>query len=459
MRKLLSFLLVLALLPAVLAVDLDIERTSSGETLIYGLDTPVFFDLEITNNGKTDTFSIYTFYGHGIEPAEDFEIKKEETKELTISITPRLDLMQKGRTAPVYYVQGSDNSKVEEKLSVNIIDLEEAFEVGSGSIDPSTQQLTIFIRNKVNFDFSGLDVKFLSPFFDLEETMDLPPYEKKEFMIDIEKEDYDKLMAGFYTLTAKVAFENLKSEVEGKIEFIEKDNLTTQKRDYGFVITTKVIEKENKGNTMAETEITIKKNIFSRLFTTYSSDADQIERQGATVYYTWTEKLGPGESFEVIVKTNWLLPFFIIFFFVTLVYFFKKYSTQKIQVRKRVSFVKAKGGEFALKVTIIAQAREFVEKVKIIDRLPPLVKMYERFGGELPDKISRDKKRLEWDFEYLEAGESRVMSYIVYSKVGVLGKFALPGTICRFEQEGVSKQTTSNKAFFLAEAKDKKYLQ
>ncbi|MDA3836846.1 MAG: hypothetical protein PF542_04450 [Nanoarchaeota archaeon] len=459
MRKVLTFLLVLTLFPVVLAVNLDVERTSSGETLIYGLNEPVSFDLEITNNGNTDTFSMYTFYGYGIEPREEFEIKKGETKELTISIAPRLDLIQKGKTAPIYYIQGSDNTKIEEKLSVNIIGLEDAFEVGSGSIDPDTQQLRIFIRNKVNFDFKDLEVKFSSPFFILEETMDLSPYSKKEFTIDIEKEDFDKLMAGFYTLNAKIAFENLKGEVEGKIEFIEKDDLSTQKRDYGFIVTTKVIEKVNKGNTMADTEITIKKNILSRLFTTYSSDPDQVERQGATVYYTWAEKLAPGENFEVIVKTNWLLPFLIIFFFVTLIYFFKKYSTQKVQVRKRVSFVKAKGGEFALKVTIIAQAREFVEKVKIIDRLPPLVKMYERFGGELPDKISKDKKRLEWDFEYLEAGESRAMSYIVYSKVGVLGRFALPGTICRFEQEGTPKQTASNKAFFLAEQKDKKYLQ
>jgi hypothetical protein len=122
-------------------------------------------------------------------------------------------------------------------------------------------------------------------------------------------------------------------------------------------------------------------------------------------------------------------------------------------LRKRVSFVKAKGGEFALKVTLIAEAKQFVEKVRIVDRLPPLVKMYERFGMEEPSKIDKVRKTIEWDFDHLEAGEKRVMSYIIYSKVGILGRFALPSATAIFQKDNKIKDVSSNRAFFLAEAR------
>ncbi|MEK6913465.1 MAG: hypothetical protein AABW47_02225, partial [Nanoarchaeota archaeon] len=117
----------------------------------------------------------------------------------------------------------------------------------------------------------------------------------------------------------------------------------------------------------------------------------------------------------------------------------------------KVSFVRAKGGEFALKVSVIVSARKYVEKVHIIDRLPPLVKLHERFGGELPKKVDERNGRMEWDFAKLQAGEARIISYIIYSKVGVLGKFALPTTKAVYEKDGEVHESESNHAFFIAD--------
>ena len=130
-------------------------------------------------------------------------------------------------------------------------------------------------------------------------------------------------------------------------------------------------------------------------------------------------------------------------------------SKTNVSLRKKITFVRAKGGEFALKVSVIVHAKKYVEKVSVIDRLPGLVKIYERFGGEHPNRIDEDKKRIEWDFEKLEAGESRLISYIIYSKVGVLGKFALPAATAIYEKEGEINESTSNKAFFIAEERKK----
>ena len=129
----------------------------------------------------------------------------------------------------------------------------------------------------------------------------------------------------------------------------------------------------------------------------------------------------------------------------------KQLSRSNLSLRKKVTFVKAKGGEFALKVSVIINARKHVERVNVIDRLPFLAKLHERFGGEKPSKIDMKNRRLEWSFDRLEAGESRIVSYIIYSKVGVLGKFALPTATAVYEREGEVHESESNHAFFIAE--------
>jgi len=281
----------------------------------------------------------------------------------------------------------------------------------------------------------------------------LKPYEKEEFEIQLDKENFKSLMAGFYTLSARINMENLEDTIEEKIVFEEKDLLETTTDKYGFIISTKVIETKNKGNTINSAETIIKKNIFSRLFTTFNPEPSSINRGGATIYYAWKEELNPGEIQKINVRTNWLLPFLVISFIVLIIVFLKKYSKTDLVLRKKVSFVNAKGGEFALKVTVVVEAMKYLENVVVSDRLPPLVKVYNRFTGEVPKRFHKSKKMFEWDFEELEKGERRVLSYIIYSKVGVLGKFALPRTTARFKLEDKEKEVNSNKAYFLANQK------
>ena len=151
------------------------------------------------------------------------------------------------------------------------------------------------------------------------------------------------------------------------------------------------------------------------------------------------------------MKTNWLFPFILLLLVVAIVVLVKKYTGTSVILRKRVSFVRAKGGEFALKVSIATQARKHVERVNLIDRLPPLVKLHEKFLGEQPTRTDEKNRRLEWNFDSMQPGEIRIVSYIIYSKVGVFGKFELPISTAIFEREGEIHEVESNKAFFVSE--------
>lgn len=452
MKKIyLLFILAFFLIQPVLAINLNVQKLSSNEVMIAGLDQPATFSLNVTNNGPSDTFSFYTFFGPQVSPTQNVQINSGESKLVDLKITPRSDLKLRGVVSFSYFIQASDKTEVEEKVNVKVIELKDAFSLGADSINPESSSINVFLRNKVNFPFKDLKIHLSSPFFDKDEVTDVLPNEKKSFEIQLNKDDFSKLTAGFYTLSSDLLTGGVSAHIEESIDFKEKNILTEDRKDYGLIIYTTVIKKSNEGNTVQDSTVLVKKNIISRIFTSFSPEPNLVERSGTEVSYIWNKQINPGESFQVEVRTNWLIPFLIIILIVLTVIFARKYSKTDLVLRKRVSFMNAKGGEFALKVMINVEARRFIENVKIFDRLPPLVKIYEKFGGDLPKRFNKTKRTFEWELPSLEAGEKRMFSYVIYSKVGVLGRFALPAAYSLFSREGKPKEVSSNKAFFLAD--------
>jgi hypothetical protein len=450
-----SLVLLILLVPSVFAINIEVEKTSTGEVLVSDIDKPAVFTLNITNLGPSDSFEFYNLVGFSISPSGKVSIASGETREVQIEVSPIGNPPQKGFYTFDLYIKASDSTEQIEQLTFKITDLSGALSIGSEAIDPELTQTTIFIRNLENIDFGTLSADFSSPFFEASESFTLGPRETKTFTVQLTPENFKDLVAGFYTIEAEVSSGTTTTVVEGTVEFIEKNIVTTTRKDFGFFINTQIIEKKNEGNLVESSETVIKKNVVSRLFTSFTPSPDIVEREGASVYYTWVRDVRPGETLTITVKTNWFFPLLIIAFIVAIVVFVKKYSGTNVSLRKKVTFVNAKGGEFALKVSILVNAKNYVERVNIIDRLPPLVDVYERFGGEHPSRIDKANRKIEWNFEKLESGETRVLSYIIYSKVGVMGKFALPTATAIYEREGKIQEAASNRAFFVAEQRSK----
>lgn len=451
MKKYIILLAIILILPSIFAINLNVEKQSSDEVMILGLNDSAVFSLDITNNGSSDSFNIYTFFGSGFSPKENFDIASGETKNIQFSVSPPYYISRTGFTLFSYFIRASDSSEYSEKLLVKVIDLADAFEIGSGELYPEDNSLDIYIKNKVNFNFNDLSVHFSSPFFEDDESFSLSPNEKKTFKITLNKDDFNKLTAGFYTLNAEIIASGKKAEVTGTINFVEKKDISETIDKYGLIIRTKVITKSNNGNTPEIVNIELNKNIISRLFSSFSPEPTSVVRNNSKINYVWNKELKPGEELEVKVRTNWFLPLLFIVLIVATVVFVKEYTNTTLKIRKKISFVKSKGGEFALKVSLILTSREQLENVLIIDRIPLLVKLYKKFGREKPAKIDENAKKIEWQFPKLEAGERRIIHYLVYSKVGVIGRFALPRAVGIYEKKGKIEETSSNKVFFLNE--------
>jgi hypothetical protein len=450
MKKILPlFVIALLLFPTIIALNLKVEKLSSDEIMVAEIDKPATFLFNITNLGAKENIEFYNLLGFRMFPLGKVPIEPSETKQIEMQLFPIGEFTHLGEYSFNYFIMGFNQSEIEQTLTFTRIELKDAFEIGAGSFDSESSSIELFISNKENFDFGEAKARFYSNFFDEEETFTIGPKERKNVLINIDKEDFKELMAGFYTLYVEIQIDEAYAELQTPLQFLEKQLVKTSEEKYGVLIATKIIKKTNEGNTLANVEIISKKNIISRLFSSFNPEPDFASRKGLVVNYTWTKQIKPGESFEVSVKTNHLFPLIIIILIVVIVAIAKHYSSSNLVLKKKVSFVKAKGGAFALKVTIFAHARKYMENIAITDRFPPLVKIYEKFGQEKPSKI--DSKKLEWNYPKLEPGEIRMMTYIIYSKVGVLGKFALPETRGVYEREGKLHETESNKTFFIAE--------
>ncbi|PIN93431.1 hypothetical protein COU61_00860 [Candidatus Pacearchaeota archaeon CG10_big_fil_rev_8_21_14_0_10_35_13] len=448
------FLLVLAL-SLVSASDLTITKSVVNDIVISEVNQPAVFNITITNHGSDDSFSIYSLVGVDITPTNSFSIPSGASKNLLIKAFPGVNL--KRDTGPlvfVYKIKGVSAGITEDTLSINVVKLSDAFDVGAYTIDPESGVATIYVKNKYNLDYDKIHASFSSAFFSFSEDFSLASHASKEFRVSLEKEDIASLTAGKYLMSSKIIVNGITASYDSDISFSEKKLINSDIESFGLAIHKTVITDINEGNLPAVSNILVKKNIISRLFTTFSVEPSDVKREGSSVNYYWQRELRPSESFTVKVTTNWLYPLIIILVAVVLGFFFSLYRRTHLLITKRVNFIRTKGGEFALRVSLHITAKANVDRIKVYDRIPAVAKLYDRYESSIsPEKFDPMTRRLTWNLGALDSGEQRVLSYIIYSKVGVVGKFELPRATVVYENDGKIIESQSNRAFILAEPK------
>lgn len=433
------------------AIHFDLDNEDSNEVFIADIGQPAIYNVDITNLGNSGNFSIYNFQGFKITPNQ-FSLKNLEKESFSFEISQLSEINKNGIYTLNMFVSDGTGSKFKIPVNLEIVELGDSFNLIVDEINPESTSTKIYFINNKDFLFKNINVKFNSDFFTLEKDIqEIKPYEKVEFPVALDKNEFKMLKAGYYSVQADVGVNNKRDFINGKIKFTEQGILSDSESLSGFFITKKIIEKANVGNNAQNFEISVEKNIFSKLFTFFEPLPDRVENIGLNSVYYWTEKLEPGQTIKVVVKTNWIIPIAIFILLCTIFYFTKKHFGDDLKIKKEIKFIKAKGGEFALRVTLILDAKRDIEKIEIVDKLPPLVNLHENFGIDAPNKIDKPNRRLEWNFDKLVAGEKRLLSYVIYSKVGIIGKFALPQTTALYEKAGKIKEVISNKVFFVAE--------
>jgi len=415
---------------SVLAANLGISKETVSDVIIKEFDEPAVFN------------------------TDSFKLNSGETKTIQVKVYPTDSFKKKmnGHIVFDYFIKGENTGEQEDQLMINIVNLKDAFAIGTENINPDSNSVKVKIINIVNSNFEDIKLIFSSAFFDdIEKTVSLEPYEKYEFVVPLDKEEMKRLFAGAYVLSADITVDSVTARLGGDIKLLEKSGLSISEESSGILKRKNIVRKTNEGNIPALANVTLRKNIISRLFSTFSPQPINVNRKTFFVDYYWQQDLRPAETLEVVVITSWIFPFLLLVAVGVIGFLVFFYSSSDLILRKKVGFVKIKGGELALKVTVIASSRKFIENIRIVDKLPPLVKLYNKFGATPPNKIDVKNRRLIWDFKSLDFGEKRVFSYIIYSKVGVIGRFELPATTGIFERDNKVHETRSNRAFFVNE--------
>jgi hypothetical protein len=448
--KNLTLFLITGILCFSLVSALNITPEYNSKILVRDIDSPITLTLNITN-ASAGTYNLYTLADISISPSETFSITTGPIiKEF--EITAKKDLDIEGYYSFTYTLNHRGIEKVDEKVTVKLVNLEDVIEIGSDSIDPSTGYVSFYVKNLEAIEIKNLSATFSSILFETEETFSLGPNEKLEISVNTDENTLKKTRAGVYIIESVFQTKNGEKEIDGNLYLGEKKGVTSTEDKSGFLIKTETKTKVNVGNVIEKVQINIKRNIFSRFFTTFNIEPTITERNLLSVEYTWIkEKLNPAEAYVIKAKTNYVFPFLIIVVIILALLGFKRFSETKLEVKKSVTHVKTKNGEFALKVTIAARAKTDVENVSLIDKVPAIVKIYKKFGMIKPDKIDTQNRRIHWNIGDLNAGEERTFTYIIYSKVGVVGKFSLPEAVAVFEKEGKIHEIDSNKVFFMSD--------
>lgn len=438
------------LIQLVFAANLEVKKIDKGSVVISELNNPALFQFDITNLEAKDNFEIYTLLGVSFSPRGTFELPQGKST-LEVKAYPNAELRKNsGFFTFEYQLRGQDSGIFKDTLTIKIVRIGSIFEVNVGDIIPGDNEAKITLVNLENTNIDNLSIGLNSVFFDENKLVSLRPYEQVSLIVKINKDKILGLSAGQYPYAVNFDLSGATSKLEGKLNYIERAEIRESSITNGAIIRETTIIKTNTGNVKSEAVVEVSRDILSRLFTTFSEVPMKSEKKRFAVKYSWQKTLNPGEKYSVSVKTNYTFSLIILILIVAIAFVVKVFSITSIVLEKKVSFIRTKGGEFALKVRVHVKAKKHADNIQVIDRLPGMTKLYERFGSK-PDKIDLSTGRMFFNIPHLNAGEERVFSYIIFSKVAVVGRFELPAAMAIYEKEGKTLEVNSNRAFFVSD--------
>ncbi|MBS3117566.1 hypothetical protein J4430_01670 [Candidatus Woesearchaeota archaeon] len=309
------------------------------------------------------------------------------------------------------------------------------------------------LRNTINTILDSATVIISSELFEEQRTVKIFPYQ--ELTIPIKFDVLSSTSPGIYALDVVVFESNtLRGQSSQEFEIVKNPNIheSLEQLD-GFLQDRFVVTKTNNGNYIVEERFSLPVSSLSKPFTRASVPPTEKREDS----WVWVFELAPGESFNLVAVKDYrsLFVLFLVLVFAGVILYY--FATRKVTISKSIFTVKEDDqGVSNLKVMLHVKNRsKRVEHVKIMDILPELVTPSKEFGTLSPDNIQRGVHgiRLTWELATLEPGEERVVSYMVHSKMRIIGKLTLPNAIVQFRKAHKLYTVYSNRVTYYSKAK------
>ena len=186
-----------------------------------------------------------------------------------------------------------------------------------------------------------------------------------------------------------------------------------------------------KGSIRAET------TPFKNLFTSTYPRAESV-KEGEKHYLVWQVRLDDKNAMTVNTTENYrpLVVILVLGVIAIILYFLFR---SPIVVRKSIANVgMSEGGISQAKVVVRVKNRSpsQITGIEVIDHVPHIAHVEKEvsIGSMQPHAIMQHPKRgvvIKWNVEVLEAGDERVLSYKMISRLPILGEFNLPSATAR----------------------------
>lgn len=206
----------------------------------------------------------------------------------------------------------------------------------------------------------------------------------------------------------------------------------------------------NDGNTNYKGIGKIENPIYRALFTKTTPKPFSFA-EGGKRYIGWDIELKPKESFNVIVRVNYIPLAVVLIVLIVLVVSYFRLRSPIILTKSVQDIVTSGGGVKQFKVVLHIKNRfnKNASNVSIIDRIPDIAdfEKFEEMGTLQPTKVVHTKRGIiaKWVIENLEKDEETVIKYGVKSRLSILGKFQLASCIAKFKDDkGKIKRSYSN---------------
>lgn len=435
------------------AAALEIEKVDKGSVIIADGNNPAKFEFAIRNTGESAYYEMYSLIGVTFTPRGLFLLTgggAVNTFDVEVYPTEEIRRDQRGWFSFEYELRSESGSITKDTMRVRIVELQDVLEVKALDLAQDKESATLTIQNLENAHLRDIKLSVSSPLFEGTKTVSLDPYQTLTFTMLLDEDKLHGKEAGTYEGTVVATLDDAEASLPFTIRYLERTGLGVNEYAEGLILRTVTTEKTNVGNVPTQAEISHTRNLLTRLFTNNDPAPTEVNKNGFFVEYIWRDTLAPAEKLSASTTTNYTIPFILLLLVIGGVIAVRVFTLRNVSVTKRVSAIKTKGGQFALRVRVSIKARSHIDNIQLIDRVPAVMKLYDQFTVR-PTTMDTATRRLIWNIPRLNAGEERVFTYIVYSKINLVGKFEMPSALAVFEKEGQTHEVSSNTTYVVSD--------
>lgn len=436
------------------AASFDVKVTSIKDKIV--VDEVAEFNVTVQNNLDTDEeFTIkkagYPFWDMYIKPLQNpitLKVPAQGSSSIKLFVDPLYITSVDTYTLDVGVVLDRTGEEQKVPITVGIKSTEPLIggyiptiltstSISPEKIDPREEiTIKIVLNNQNVLDYHNLTIKIESNLFKDELYVPLGPKEDKT--IEVTKR-LDAMTPPQQDRLVVAIFKDNRLIVSPIVKDFEIKEYVTQKeipKEQSFLKIRKGIKvtsnnHQYKGVVKIETA-----PIKSLLVTTYPR-AETIKENGKQ-YLVWQIELGKDNTMSVYTTENYRPIVVIVVLAIAAVVLYFLFRSP-IVVRKGIANVgMSEGGVSEAKVVVRVKNRSAkqITNIEVTDNVPHIAHVEKELsiGSMQPHAVLQHPKKglmIKWIIETLEAGDERVLSYRMKSRLSILGEFNLPVATAR----------------------------